>query len=40
LELVTTTNAAENVVILALNHRLGFERAAVAITASLAVANA
>jgi len=39
-ELVTTTNAAENVAILALNHRLGFERAAVAITASLALANA
>jgi mycothiol synthase len=39
-ELVTTTNAAENVGILALNHRLGFERATVATTASLVLSRA
>jgi GNAT superfamily N-acetyltransferase len=38
--LVTTTNAAENAAILALNRRLGFERAAVATTASLSLAGA
>jgi len=35
--LVTTTNAAQNAPILALNARLGFERAAVATTASVSL---
>jgi CHASE2 domain-containing sensor protein len=39
-ELVTTMNAAENVAIVALNRRLGFERAAVGTTASLSLADA
>jgi mycothiol synthase len=38
--LVTTTNAAQNAPILALNRRLGFERAAVATTASVSLAGA
>jgi GNAT superfamily N-acetyltransferase len=37
--LVATTNAAENAAILALNRRLGFERAAIATTASLTLAG-
>jgi hypothetical protein len=39
-ELVTTTNAAENEAILALNRRLGFAEAAAATTASLALPRA
>jgi mycothiol synthase len=38
--LVTTTNAAENAAILALNRRLGFTQAAVSTTASLSLAHA
>jgi hypothetical protein len=37
--LVTTTNAAENAAILAVNRRLGFEPAATATTASVPLAT-